>query len=385
MRNLLRKDARYYQAAFNLIGPDHFGDEVQVELILSESSPVRAPALVSNALSQQFGFWSQNFPPFLRTEPRHAPWRLLSTKNAILSGRDGVVFFQSGLVAEEHLQFVQFARQGCVCTRSPEGVQLSGQAPRRTLRRPALLGFNAGHTNYAHWLTDQMAALVVFRDQFIQEDVDLLLPKVKDGHFVDQTAKLLGIPPSRIIWIGDEVMEVKNLYFLSYFHFGEAPKKLDFYLNRLADCAPGAQSSVEAKRIFISRPDSFSRRLLNEREIVTTLKSFDFEVFAPGLYSLADQINMFRNADIAVGPHGAGLMNFGFCKPESIALELFSEYTVQPAFWSVSSACELRYGFVVGSSFDQDWALSRHDGSWEAPFIINPADVVEALDRLGAR
>jgi capsular polysaccharide biosynthesis protein len=196
---------------------------------------------------------------------------------------------------------------------------------------------------------------------------------------------LLGIPANRIIWIGDEIVETEELYFLSYFHFGEAPNKLNFFLKQLADCVPTGPPPIEARRILISRPDSFARRLLNERQIVAALDSFEFEVFAPGLYSLADQINMFRNADIAIGPHGAGLMNFGFCKPETIALELFSEYTVQPAFWSVSSACGLRYGFVVGSSFDQDCALSRHDGSWEAPFIINPYDVVEALERLGVR
>ena len=39
--------------------------------------------------------------------------------------------------------------------------------------------------------------------------------------------------------------------------------------------------------------------------------------------AVADQIAVFRHADIIVGPHGAGMSNVVFGKPGAVAFELF--------------------------------------------------------------
>jgi len=42
-----------------------------------------------------------------------------------------------------------------------------------------------------------------------------------------------------------------------------------------------------------------------------------------GTMSVLEQIELFSNADVVIGTHGAGLANILFCKPNTKVIEIF--------------------------------------------------------------
>lgn len=58
-------------------------------------------------------------------------------------------------------------------------------------------------------------------------------------------------------------------------------------------------------------PDGYynPRQLVNENDVISLLNQYEFESFEPGRLSLEDQVRLFANADVVIGPHGAGLTN----------------------------------------------------------------------------
>ncbi len=79
------------------------------------------------------------------------------------------------------------------------------------------------------------------------------------------------------------------------------------------------------KRIAISRVSSLTRRWTNEEECMQLLSSQGFQSVILENMNLIEQVNVFRNADIILGPHGAGFTNLIFASPTTKILEIRSE------------------------------------------------------------
>jgi hypothetical protein len=348
--------------------------EIDRTLSLAAETP-RTPVSHASLLPRHFAFFFRSVPGLGMDETSAAPLYVLRADGASLAGRDGAVVFEGAWIDRIHLYFVNFGRSGCLFKPpQPDArtVELTGE--HRRLKGSFFLSFSAAYTNYAHWMAEGLPALIAYRDLYMATGCRLLLPEIEAGHFINQAVRLLDIPEERIERVADELITVDTLYFLSHFNFVRLPayasaaqKELKSMVREL----PEARS----RRLFVSRPDSSARRLLNEAEVLAALAKSSVEPVAPGLLSLADQIRTFHAADLIVGPHGAGLANCGFCEPNSSLLELFSEYTTQGHFWAAASGAGMRYGFIAGTSFDQDWGLTSEQENWSAPYVIDAAAV----------
>lgn len=60
-------------------------------------------------------------------------------------------------------------------------------------------------------------------------------------------------------------------------------------------------------RYYISRARAKHRRVLNERELLALLEPFGFKMIFMEDYTFAQQVELFRGAEVIVSPHGAGL------------------------------------------------------------------------------
>lgn len=76
-------------------------------------------------------------------------------------------------------------------------------------------------------------------------------------------------------------------------------------------------------RVYISRKGR--RRVLNEAEIIAVLKEFNFTILYDEPRSVAEQVTLYRNAKVIIGPHGASFANILNCKPETTLIELFPD------------------------------------------------------------
>lgn len=94
---------------------------------------------------------------------------------------------------------------------------------------------------------------------------------------------------------------------------------------RAAFAGYGAASPVPAKRIYISRKGAKMRRVANEEELAPILARHGFAMVEMEKFSFAEQIAIFRQAEIVVGPAGAAFTLLSFCKPGTKVLSMMSD------------------------------------------------------------
>lgn len=136
-------------------------------------------------------------------------------------------------------------------------------------------------------------------------------------------------------------------------------------------------SKVRPRRVYISRGDSRGRRLLNEDAVLSELQLHGFTRIFSSDYSFAEQVAIFRDAEIVVGVHGAGLANIVFCTPGSAIVEICPPRYVSGCFYHLGSAVGLHYSVVVGDGFDatndHGWAFQMED------FTVNTKALASAI------
>jgi Glycosyltransferase 61 len=121
------------------------------------------------------------------------------------------------------------------------------------------------------------------------------------------------------------------------------------------------------RRIYIDRSASHLRPLVNEGELMGSLARLGFVMVRPDTMSLADQVRLFRGADVIVAPHGAELTNLGFCRPGTQIIELLMDAYCNWCFRNLAGLMQLRYDCVVGLA-QRPWPEldpAFHSTSWK--------------------
>jgi capsular polysaccharide biosynthesis protein len=92
-------------------------------------------------------------------------------------------------------------------------------------------------------------------------------------------------------------------------------------------------------RITLTRgPSANNRTVRNEAEVQELLSGYGFTAVDPGQLSVTEQIATFAQAELIVGPHGAGLTNIVFASPGARVIELFPAGYMLPDYWWLSTS-----------------------------------------------
>jgi hypothetical protein len=75
----------------------------------------------------------------------------------------------------------------------------------------------------------------------------------------------------------------------------------------------------QTKKVWISRKNSLTRNIVNEEEVFLILKGWTMAKLET--MSFQEQMNLFAEAEVVVGPHGAGLVNLLWCYPKTKVIE----------------------------------------------------------------
>ena len=97
-------------------------------------------------------------------------------------------------------------------------------------------------------------------------------------------------------------------------------------LARLGDLGGYVAGKAEkngGNRIYVSRNDARLRRVLNEKSFMPSLEALGFQRAVLAELPIARQVALFKNAEIVVAPHGAGLAHIAWCKPGTKIIEFF--------------------------------------------------------------
>ena len=98
---------------------------------------------------------------------------------------------------------------------------------------------------------------------------------------------------------------------------------------------------VVARRIFLTRR---GRRCFDNQDALEKIaKQNGFEVIDTDGMSVEKQINLFREANVVVSNHGAGLTNMIYMKPGGRIVELFSSKWRNDCYFRLSAVMEHKY------------------------------------------
>jgi len=169
------------------------------------------------------------------------------------------------------------------------------------------MGFNRVYSNYYHWITQCVPAIASYQDASTTIDVaDITYSSLLATH-----------SPSL---------------------FGHG------VFDRMAGRVAASTSTTGAPRlIYVWRIDSRARPMSNEDALVELLLGYGVEPVILSSLNLDDQIRLFRDARLIIGPHGAGLCNIVFCHPGAVLYELFPDHYVNPCVNQIAQARDLHY------------------------------------------
>ena len=136
-----------------------------------------------------------------------------------------------------------------------------------------------------------------------------------------------------------------------------------------------------AKRLYVTRRNAATRRLLNEDALLGRLvPEFGFRAVENESYSLLDQLRLYKGATVVMGPHGAGLTNLVFARRPALLVEMFHTLR-QPFFATLAQAVGGAYLGIEGRAAEPAGADPYSDNG---PFRVDVNHVMRALgDVLG--
>ncbi|MCM3603367.1 glycosyltransferase family 61 protein [Robertmurraya korlensis] len=213
-----------------------------------------------------------------------------------------------------------------------------------------------GSNNYYHWMFDILPRFDLVRKSNIE--IDYYVVNQCNFSYQTDTLDLLRIPKEKIIQSStDMFIQSKNLVVPSL--PGYTTKWASDFLRQYFLPLVENETSPYGERIYITRNDANSRRVVNEEEIINFLKNHGFTIVCLQNLSVLEQINMFSKAKYIISPHGAGLTNLTFCQPGTKVIEFFSPNYLNPCYWHLSTFLDLQYHPLIGTGISPKGLLNN--------------------------
>ena len=188
--------------------------------------------------------------------------------------------------------------------------------------------FLSSRSNYWHLLADELCDLTLLTESGINlNEFDQIVFEKSYFNAGKELQAIFGLNQASQVSLNKFLhIECEELFFftgtfcLSKHALSLVKYKIDSFLE-----LSWAKSGKSSKRIIVSRGSSTTRRWLNENDCINLLDTLNFKLIDPSKLSLSQQVEAFSNAEIILGPHGAGLTNIMFCSPGTKVIEIRSQ------------------------------------------------------------
>lgn len=119
------------------------------------------------------------------------------------------------------------------------------------------------------------------------------------------------------------------------------------------------------KVIVISRREAIRRKTVNEDELLEALAPFGAEPVIMEKLTVPEQMDLMASARVVIGPHGAGMINTGFCQTGATAIELQARHYLPRAlmFAGIGIVRNVNYQFVVGDEVGDIENMRGNEGN----------------------
>jgi capsular polysaccharide biosynthesis protein len=199
--------------------------------------------------------------------------------------------------------------------------------------------------NYFHWMFEAIAGLLIAKE-FLPRDARVVV-RLDPTRFEAETLATIGIPPDSVFVLPpDRLVQFPELYVLPRPFGRSAPAPI--VANALRGLTPAHAGSGGRRRLYVTRQAS-RRGIVNHNEVLATLERHGFSEVPAESLSVAEQIELFAQAEAVIGVHGAGLANAVFSAPGTLLIELQPERRegIQLLYWNMAAASGLRYIRII--------------------------------------
>ncbi len=259
------------------------------------------------------------------------PSSMLRLPNGRLFSQNATVIDENNLILSDFVhEFLEYPKGNRVCHYSglPECQKVKG----RLIALPTISSWK----NYYHWLIDAVPKLRFIN---IQPEDKILTPMRSTFHH--EVMARFGVRPEQIIatdfnthFQADEIIAFST--------------PLPGELNQegwsfLKDFFNAPQKEEGHHRYYISRKDTWRRRISNEVELESMLAQFGFETIVMGKRTIIEQAELFSNAELVLSTHGAALSNLAFGPQNAKLIESFPGDFIQPIFAKLTGLWKFPY------------------------------------------
>ena len=223
---------------------------------------------------------------------------------------------------------------------------------------PAMLMLGPWSWVYHHWIIEDLSRLWAL-DYFPELQQYPIVVPADLSNFQRESLSAFGIDENRLLCFDGSNWLFERLYFPTFLApGGHSGQQMSWIRNKLFSAWGIRQKKSGTRRVYVSRADADTRRLINEKEVIKSLESYNFEVVVPGELTLKEQIEIFNETSIICGPSGSGLTNHIFAPLTSTLVELQPDSYVNRAHWYSTNVLNQFYIFLIGRSL-----TDRHDYS----------------------
>jgi capsular polysaccharide biosynthesis protein len=264
---------------------------------------------------------------------------------------------------------------------------------RQTLcHKKVIVPWGAGGASYGDFLIQvlpKVARLLSAVPEGERSEFSVCLPFFHEQKWAIEYFTLLGIPRDRIL-DGSSTLRIPAGGKLiigtgpqTYYYGISHPKDIKQFLEQISSSLPLAPEKPWRK-IYVSRKTG--RKMANEDELIEGLRQRDFEIVRLEELRLLDQIRLFQEARVIVGPHGAGHSNIMWSAPGSHLLEVFHPSWMHPSYAFLADLKKIHYHCLVGyhGSSRGSWRWGSYFGIFENP-VIDPEIFFKKIDQLPAQ
>ena len=219
---------------------------------------------------------------------------------------------------------------------------------------------------YGHWLIDLAPRVWLFEHLFPNTSFTVGIPEDAPGYVRDILSAIYSAD-IKFCHIFNNINYRGKLFICS-------PVRQHDYMSQFSGLQPWVDLGVSTpmERLYLTRKKYNSyRSLLNREAVEDCFRSRGFRVVDPEDYTLAQQIQLYRSANVLAGEAGSGLHNSVFCSSNVKIINLQSSrqnHFIQAGlcYWR-DQACV----YVVGQSTSEDW---------NANFCVDIESIQHAID-----
>lgn len=254
--------------------------------------------------------------------------------------------------------------------------------------------------NWYHWLVEGLSKLIMLKEHVldIHPEIPLMIPH---SSIVEQFVDILQIPKERLVFFSGDVSNVRYYFDELYYADWDTPnqeyRRCDLFsgfygppyaIRKSSKIFSGSPLPVESRNliIYITRnedADAGHRGVVDEGKLLRFLNStivqklsylkqqYKLMVAKTSDMTVLEQIELFKQAAVIMGPHGAGLSNMMWAAKGSVVIE----FPISPNY----NVCFGNLARVLGHKY---WVIPELKGCYYGKYQLSKTGLIRLAGTL---